>query len=43
MARYADLFQSLLARAAVFLLVGGMMLGVGYSSPARKDAPGRPS
>jgi len=28
-ARYTDLFQSLLARAAVFLLVGGMMLGVG--------------
>jgi uncharacterized membrane protein len=28
-ARYTDLFQSLLARAAVFLLVGGMMLGIG--------------
>ncbi len=28
-ARYTDLFQSLLARAAVFLLVGGMMVGIG--------------
>ncbi len=26
--RYTDLFQSLLARAAVFLLVGGMMIGI---------------
>lgn len=28
-ARYVDLFYSLLARAAVFLVVGGMMLGIG--------------
>ncbi len=28
-ARYTDLFHSLLARAAVFLLVGGMMIGIG--------------
>jgi uncharacterized membrane protein len=36
-ARYTDLFHSLLARAAVFLLVGGMMLGVGiFFARARK-------
>jgi hypothetical protein len=36
-ARYTDLFHSLLARAAVFLLVGGMMLGVGiFFTRARK-------
>lgn len=37
-ARYTDLFQSLLARAAVFLVVGGMMLGVGiFFARARKE------
>ncbi len=37
-ARYTDLFQSLLARAAVFLLVGGMMLGVGiFFARARRE------
>ncbi|HEY6012219.1 MAG TPA: DUF2157 domain-containing protein, partial [Nitrospirota bacterium] len=36
-ARYTDLFQSLLARAAVFLLVGGMMVGIGiFFARARK-------
>lgn len=36
-ARYTDLFHSLLARAAVFLFVGGMMLGVGvFFARARK-------
>ncbi len=44
MARYADLFQSLLARAAVFLLVGGMMLGVGiFFAHARRTRQGGPS
>lgn len=43
-ARYADLFQSLLARAAVFLLVGGMMLGVGvFFARARRTRQGGPS
>ena len=28
-ARYVDLFHSLLARAAVFLVIGGMMIGIG--------------
>jgi len=41
-ARYVDLFHSLLARAAVFLLVGGMMLGIGVffarARKARKEA-----
>jgi hypothetical protein len=41
-ARYVDLFHSLLARAAVFLLVGGMMLGIGVffarARRARKEA-----
>ncbi len=37
-ARYTDLFQSLLARAAIFLLVGGMMLGVGiFFARSRKE------
>ena len=37
-ARYTDLFQSLLARAAVFLLVGGMMLAVGiFFARARRE------
>ncbi len=41
MARYADLFQSLLARAAVFLLVGGMMLVVGiFFARARRSRRG---
>ena len=36
-ARYTDLFHSLVPRAAVFLLVGGMMLGVGvFFARARK-------
>ena len=41
-ARYVDLFHSLLARAAVFLVVGGMMLGIGVffarARKARKEA-----
>jgi uncharacterized membrane protein len=37
MARYTDLFHSLLARALVFLLAGGLMIGVGiFFSRARK-------
>jgi uncharacterized membrane protein len=37
-ARYIDLFQSILARAAVFLLIGGMMLGIGiFFVRARKE------
>jgi hypothetical protein len=40
-ARYTDLFQSLLARAAVFLLVGGMMVGIGvFFARARKTKQG---
>jgi uncharacterized membrane protein len=30
LARYTDLFYSLLARSAVFLVMGGVMIGVGY-------------
>ncbi len=43
-ARYTDLFQSLLARAAVFLITGGMMIGVGvFFARARKmQQEGRP-
>jgi uncharacterized membrane protein len=41
-ARYVDLFHSLLARAAVFLVIGGMMLGIGVffarARRARKEA-----
>lgn len=44
MARYADLFQSLLARAVVFLAVGGMMLVVGiFFARARRTRQGGPS
>ncbi len=40
-ARYTDLFHSLLARAAVFLLVGGMMIGIGvFFARARKARNG---
>ena len=41
-ARYVDLFHSLLARAAVFLVIGGMMLGIAVffarARRARKEA-----
>jgi hypothetical protein len=37
-ARYTDLFHSLLARASVFLLVGGLMLGVAiFFARARRE------
>jgi len=40
-ARYADLFHSLLARAAVFLAIGGMMIGIGvFFSRAKRSNKG---
>ena len=39
-ARYLDLFHSLLARSAVFLVLGGLMIGVGYFfKQSRKPRP----
>lgn len=41
MVRYTDLFQSLLARGAVFLAVGGMLIGIGvFFARARSPKEG---
>ncbi len=37
-ARYTDLFYSLLARSAVFLVMGAALIGVGYFFTRRRDA-----